>query len=104
LPVRREALDGLDRGTVGLHREQEARPDRRAVEADRVGAANTVLAADVGAGEPERVAQEVGEQEARLDLLAVHPAVDGHLDRDHAATARASARATARSTSNATSR
>ena len=62
----------------------EARADRDAVEADGAGAADAVLAADVRAGQPERVTQEVGEQQPRLDELAVAAAVDGDLDVDHA--------------------
>ena len=37
---------------------------------DRAGAADAVLAAEMRAGEPELVAQEIGEREARLDLCA----------------------------------
>jgi hypothetical protein len=42
-----------------------------------------VLAPDVRAGQPEPVAQEVAEQEARLDELTVAPAVDRQLDGEH---------------------
>ena len=90
-----EPLDGLDLGAVGLHGEQQAGADGDAVEPDGAGAADAVLAADVRAGQPERVAQEVGEQQARLDLFAVAPPVDG--DVDHVT------RPTARSTSTRTS-
>ena len=58
--------------------------------------ADAVLAADVRPGEAESVPEEVGQEEARLDLLAVAPAVDGDVDGDHAARSRA--RATTRST------
>ena len=70
---------------VGLHGEQEARADGHAVEAHRARAADAVLAADVRAGKPEAVAEEVREQQARLDVLAVAAPVDGDLDLDHAA-------------------
>ena len=39
-----------------------------------------MLAADVRAGEAEAVAQEVGEEQTRLDLLAHGAPVDGQLD------------------------
>ena len=51
-----------------------------AVDVDGAGAAVARVAADVGAGQPEVVAQEVDEQEARLDVRLVGLAVDG--DRD----------------------
>ena len=63
-----EPLDGLDLRAVGLNGKQQARSDGDAVEAHGAGTADAVLAADVRPGQPERVAQEVGEQEARLDL------------------------------------
>ena len=61
---------------VGLDGEQDARAHRLAVEQHGAGAAHPVLAADVGAGEAEVVAQEVREQQARLDLALVGAAVD----------------------------
>ena len=42
----------------------------RAVDQDRAGAADAVLAADVGAGQPEVVAERVGEQPAGRQLEA----------------------------------
>ena len=89
------ALDGLDLGAVRLHGEQQARADGDAVEPDGARAADAVLAPDVRPGQSERVAQEVGEQEPRLDLFAVAPPVDR--DVDHVT------RPTARSTSTRTS-
>ena len=60
-----------------LDREQAAGAHRDAVEPDRAGSADAVLAADVGAGEPEAVAEEVGQEQPRLDVLDDDPAVDG---------------------------
>ena len=60
-----QALDGGDLGAVDHHREREARPHRLAVEQHRAGTAHPVLAADVGAGEPQVVAQHVGQQPPR---------------------------------------
>ena len=71
---------------VCLDGEQQARASRGAVEDHRAGAADAVLAADVRPGKAESVADEIREEEARLDDLAVAAAVDRKLDRDHALT------------------
>src|SRR5262249_35550248 len=92
----REPFHGNELRSVHLSGEQQARADGRAIEPDRARAADAVLAPDVGSREPEAVANEVREQEARLHLLAVAAAVHRDADRDHAA--RSLARATARST------
>ena len=64
-----------------LHREHEAGAHRRAVHQHGAGAADAVLAADVGAREPEVLAQEVAEEPARLhEPVALH-AVHGERDR-----------------------
>ena len=97
-----ETLDRDDLGAVDLRGEQEARAHGDAVEPHRARAADAVLAADVCPGEAETVAEEVREEEPRLDVLAVAAAVDRDVDRDHAA-ARWRARATARSTRTRTS-
>ena len=73
---------------VGLDGEHDARARRLAVEQNRAGAAHAVLAADVRAGQPEILADEIAEQQARLDLALVASAVDGDAD-DHASTFRA---------------
>ena len=54
-----QRLDGGDRVAVRLDGEQDAGADRLAVEQDGAGAAHPVLAADVGAGQRQLVAQEV---------------------------------------------
>src|SRR5439155_20891649 len=89
-------FDGLDLRAGHLNGQQQAGADGDAAEPDRAGAADAVLAADVRAGQPECVPEEVREQQARLHLLAVSAAVDGQLDRDHPVRSRA--RLTARST------
>ena len=58
--------------TASIRQERTGSPSKQ----DRAGAAHAVLAADVGAGQAQVVAQEVGEQQARLDLPLVGPAVD----------------------------
>ena len=67
----------------GLHREDQAGAHRLAVDQHGAGAADAVLAADVGAGEAKLMAQAVGERQARLDidadLLAVDFEFGGHV-------------------------
>ena len=66
--LRRQAFDGAQSAAIGLHRERQAGARRHAVDLDRAGAADAVLAADMGAGRAEHVAQEVGQQHARLGV------------------------------------
>src|SRR5436189_1402190 len=79
--ARREALDGRQLSAVRLHREHQAGAHRLAVEQHGAGAAHAVLAADVGAGEPQVLAEEVAQEEPRLDVAPVLDPVDGHVDR-----------------------
>ena len=65
---------------VGLHGEHQARAHGRAVDQHGAGAAYAVLAAGMGAGEPELVAQAVEQAGARLDLDRVHAPVDSKLN------------------------
>ena len=56
--------DALDRGefvAMRLHGEHETGAHRAPVEQNRAGAADPVLAADMGAGQPQLVAEEIGE-------------------------------------------
>ena len=78
--VGREPLDGRDRVAVGLRREHQAGAHGSAVEDHRAGAADAVLAADMRAGEQQIVAQEIAEQQPRLDAAPVRRAV--HRDGD----------------------
>src|SRR5262249_18176696 len=76
----RDALDRLDPAAVALNGERQTAAHDRAVEQHRAGAAHAVLAADVAAGQPQILAQEVDQGLARLDalldLLAVHAETD----------------------------
>ena len=82
LPVHGEPLDRLGaQGRRPGRRGAGTTADGDPVEEHRAGAADAVLAADVRAGQAERVAEEVGEEQARLgDGLAVAPAVHRDLD------------------------
>ena len=77
-----QPLDRRDGAAVGLHRQGEARPHRLPVEQDRARPAHPVLAAQVRAGQPEVVAEQLGERATDLasgpPLLAVH--LQHHLD------------------------
>src|SRR5439155_6533582 len=75
-----EALDGLDLAPVDLHREEQARPYGCPVHPNGARAADAVLAADVCSGQPQPVAQEVGEQQTWLDSVTNAAPVDGQLD------------------------
>ena len=75
-----EPLHGLHLRPVRLHREGKAGPRAVAVEEDGARAAHPVLAADVGAGEAEVLAQEVGEEAPGLDLALEGRAVHGDAD------------------------
>jgi len=77
-----EPLDRGELAAVKLHRKEQAGAHRVTIEQHGAGAADAVLAADVGTGEPELVAQEVAQQQARLDAALVQPAVDPDLDLD----------------------
>src|SRR5205085_5519631 len=91
----RQILDRAQRETLRLDRQHQARAHRLAVELDGAGAADAVLAADMGAGQARLMADEVRQQQARLDLAVVGLAVD--LDR-HSTGIHAAASSTARLT------
>src|SRR5687768_624924 len=57
----RKSLDGVDPAAVCLHGEHQAAAHDLAVHAHRAGAADAVLAAEVRAGQPELLAQEIDE-------------------------------------------
>jgi len=77
LAVRRDAFDGEDIVAVGLHREHQARARRIAVEQNRAGAADAVLAAEMGAGELKPLAQKVRQRQAHRHGGFMALAVDG---------------------------
>jgi hypothetical protein len=80
--VGRETLDGHDGAALGLHRQHQARADRFPIDNDRAGAAHAVLAAEMGSGLPQLVAQTIGQMHAGLDIdqggLAVEPEIHLH--------------------------
>src|SRR5438067_4366233 len=80
LAVLLEALDGSDLMSVGLHGEEGARLHRLPLEQHGAGAAVGGVAADMRSGHAQVLAQEVDEEQARLDLRLLGVAVDGDLD------------------------
>ena len=98
-----QALDRHELLAVGLHREHRARLHRAAVHEHGAGAAVRGVAADVGAGQPQILAEQVDQQQARLDVGLVLLAVDGELDHASSAHFLPSARSTARRSARAVS-
>ena len=76
LGVRRQALDRLDASAVRLDGQQQAAADGLAVHQHGAGPADAVLAADVGARQSKRLAEEIDQRGAHLHRrpagLAVH--------------------------------
>ena len=63
---RREQFNGTHVAALGLNGERQARAYGSAIDQDRAASANAMLAADVGAGRTERMAEKVTEQHAQL--------------------------------------
>jgi hypothetical protein len=61
---------------VGLNGENQARAGWVTIEQNSASAAHAVLAADVGAGQAEIMAQEIAQQQTRLHLSLVCFAID----------------------------
>src|SRR5690349_13630527 len=74
------ALDGLDLGALGFHREHETRAHHGAVDRHGAGAAVAGGAAFLGAGELQLVAQHVEQGLLRLAQELVVVAVDRGCD------------------------
>ena len=78
--VLRQAFDGANLFARRLHGEHQAGAHRLAVDDHGAGAADAVLAADMGAGLAAVLADGVGQRAARLDGDGVIAAVDGEGD------------------------
>src|SRR5262245_8060138 len=83
LAVRGEPLDRRDGRSVGLHREERAGLRAAAVDENGAGAALCGVAADVRAGQAQLFAEEVDEQDARVDLPLADLAINGHRNLSH---------------------
>ena len=75
-------FDGADALALGLHGEHQAGSDRLVVENHGACAADAVLAADMRAGEPALVADDIDQRLSRLDPSRVIVTVDIELDVD----------------------
>src|SRR4051812_8769515 len=75
-----QAFNRADLRPVRLHGIHEARAHGDAIEVNRAGAAHALLAADMRAFEPERIAQEIGEAAPGLGARLVRLAIDLQLD------------------------
>src|SRR5215471_5521594 len=80
LAVLSQAFDGHDGGAVGLHGQDRAGLDRVAVHQHRAGAALARIAADVGSGQTQRLAQEMRQEKPRLDLRGAPGSIDVNRD------------------------
>ena len=80
-----EGFNGLEFVSVGLDGKHDASADSLTVEQNRARTTDAVLAADVGAGEPELLADEIAQQQARFDFALMANAVDGEVDGNSAA-------------------
>jgi hypothetical protein len=76
-----DVFDGGDLLAVDLDREEQAGADGLTVQQHRTGAAGTVFAAQVGAGETAPLAEEVRQRHTRFDEALVVTSVDGYLDK-----------------------
>src|ERR1700741_4307942 len=77
LSVFRQSFDGRDFTAVLLDGKVQTRLHELVVEQNRAGAAYADDAADVGSGETDVLAEKMGQQETRLDVLFILSAVDG---------------------------
>ncbi len=77
---RRQALDGRDRRPVGLHGQHRAALDGHAIHDDGAGAALARVTSDVGARQPEVLAEELDEHPSRFHVHRAGDAVDDEGD------------------------
>ncbi len=78
-----QAFEGLHRSAVAHRGKQQARAGRKPVDQHGAGAAGAVLAAEMRRGETAALAQEVGERQARLDVVDDLHAVEIDGQRGH---------------------
>src|SRR5271163_241716 len=78
-----EALDRRHLGVLAARGQNGAGLDRPAVEMDDAGAALRRVAADMGAGQAQVLAQELDEQRSRIEIGRHMPAVYRHRDMNH---------------------
>ena len=74
--LRRQAFDRTQSATIGLHGQRQAGARWRTIDLDGARAADTVLAAYMGAGHAEGMAQEIAEQQPRRGVTLDRTAVE----------------------------
>ncbi len=79
-PLDASPFDGRDRGTVGLRGEHRAAFHGETVQENGAGAALTAFAANLGAGQPQVVPQEVDEEPVWRHAGSACVPVDGNGD------------------------
>ncbi len=84
--VGRQALDGGDLFPDRVLHRQDAGARRHPVDLHRAGAALGDAAAELGAGQPDLVAQDPEQRRVGLDVEVVAPSIDG--EGDHAGASR----------------
>ena len=77
----RDAFHRRDAGAIGLDRQHETAPNRSLLHQDRAGPAHAVLASEVRAGQPQLVAQEIGQGQTHIGIPPVFRAIDDDRDR-----------------------
>src|SRR4029453_1407642 len=75
---RTHAFDGVDPRAIRMHSERQARPNAVTVDKDGPPTPHPMLTADMGAGEAERVAEKVRQQQPGLHLAFNYLVVDDH--------------------------
>lgn len=78
-----QPFDGLNLPPLRLERREDARVDRDAVDMNGADAALGFLAADLGAGQLQVVAQDVGQCAALRHIERVFGSVDGQVELAH---------------------
>lgn len=76
IPVRGQPFNSHDFMAIRLYGKDQAGAHGGAIEQDRTGAADTVLTAYMRAGQPQLVAKKVTQQQTRLHLALVFPAIN----------------------------
>src|SRR5207248_4217143 len=84
--VARKAFDRRDLALVAGDREQQARARRLAVDEDGAGAADTMFAAQMSAGQIAPLAQKIRERQSRRHVIRDMGTVDLQADRSHCST------------------
>src|SRR5579859_256356 len=80
MAVLRQTLDGGHFMTVRLYRQDGTRLDRLSIHQHGTGAAVGGIAANMGAGQPEIIAEKVDQEQSGLDLSLMLPAIDDERD------------------------